>query len=35
LPILNLAQGWLNIIYGLAILFTVGLATVRLKGDDQ
>jgi len=34
LPILNLAQGWLNIIYGLAILVTVGLATIRFKGDE-
>ncbi len=33
LPILNLAQGWLNIIYSLAILVTVGLATIRFKGD--
>ena len=34
LPILNLAQGWLNIIYGLAILATVGLATMRFKGHE-
>jgi ribose transport system permease protein len=34
LPLLNLAPGWLNVIYGLAILLTVGLATLRFAGDD-
>jgi len=29
LPILNLAQGWLEIIYGLAILVTVGIANME------
>lgn len=34
LPLFNLAPGWLNVIYGLAILLTVGLATIRFKGDE-
>jgi len=34
LPLLNLASGWLDIIYGLVILVTVGLATTRFKGDE-
>jgi hypothetical protein len=33
LPILNLDPGALQIVYGVTILVTVGIATVRFKGS--
>ncbi len=35
LPILNLAQGWLKVTYGLAILITVALANLNRVGGEE